>query len=225
MDKDQQPDTHGAQQAGQQPDTHGAVQHVSVTPPVSVIAECGVTPPHGKHSSGQLCRRKDGSVALQWVTSTKTDYLSKVPRTPDGRDICWAQWCHVPCDKSSCPDWHAETFEELQAALVIAGRDDGDFPAEVQALACERMGLRHKQAHMRDLVVAQVWLRAMLAQLYVASGQDERISGCGAVTPLQVSMAIGSDVQSYVGPAHVMGVALVQYGQIALDSGKPMVVL
>ena len=56
---------------------------------------CGVKPPHGKHSSGQLCRRKDGSVALQWVTSTKTDVLSKVPRTPDGRDICWANWCHM----------------------------------------------------------------------------------------------------------------------------------
>ena len=71
-----------------------------------------------------------------------------------------------------------------------------------------------------SLFVAQVWLRAMLSQLYIASGQDESISGCGAVTPLQVSMAIGSDVQSHVDPE--MGVPLVQYGQIALDGGKPM---
>jgi hypothetical protein len=89
----------------------------------AVVPGCGMKPPHGKHSSGELGRRKDGSVALQWVTSTKTDSLSKVHQTPDGRDICWAQWCHVPCDKSSCPDWHAETFEELQAALVVAGRE------------------------------------------------------------------------------------------------------
>ena len=71
---------------------------------VESTAGCGVKPPHGKHSSGQLCRRKDGSVALQWVTSTKTDALSKVPRTPDGRDICWADWCHIRCEKDKCPD-------------------------------------------------------------------------------------------------------------------------
>jgi hypothetical protein len=78
---------------------------------------------------------------------------------------------------------------------------------------------------MRDLFVAQVWLRAMFAPLYVASGQDERSSGCGVVTPLQVSMTIGSDVQSYVGPEHMMGVPLVQYGQIVLDGGKSMGIL
>ena len=104
--------------------------------------------------------------------------------------------------------------EELKQALVVAGRSDGDFPQEVQALACERMGLRSTQHHMRDMFVAQTWLRAILAQLYVASGQDVRISGCGVVAPLKVSMSIGSDTSSYAGAEHLAGVELAQLGTI-----------
>jgi hypothetical protein len=40
-----------------------------------VLSPSGIRAPHGEQSSGQLGKRKDGSVALQWVSTIADDLL------------------------------------------------------------------------------------------------------------------------------------------------------
>ena len=94
----------------------------------------GVKAPHGVHSSGQLGKRKDGSVALQWVSTVKTDAQNQVPLGPSGKRICWADWCWVRCDRGSCPCHRVESEEELSELLP-----EGKFPLAVWALSREHM--------------------------------------------------------------------------------------
>ena len=124
------------------------------------LSPSGVRAPHGKQSSGQLGKRKDGSVALQWVSTVKTDAQNQVPLAPSGKRICWADWCWVRCGRNSCPCHHVDSEEELRELLP-----DGKFPLAVWALSCEHMGLRSAFSHMGDMFEDQLWLRAILASM------------------------------------------------------------
>ena len=77
-----------------------------VQEPASGLVVLGVRHPAGENSSGQTCLGKDVSVQLQWAPGTKTAALTQVPVGPDGRRVCRAEWCWVPCDRLSCPHWH-----------------------------------------------------------------------------------------------------------------------
>ena len=164
-------------------------------PPSRALSSSGMRAPHGEQSSGQLGKRKDGSVALQWVSTVKTDAQNQVPLAPNGKRICWADWCWVRCDRSSCPCHHVDSEEELRELLP-----DGKFPLAVWALSCEHMGLRSAFPHMGDMFEAQLWLRAILASMYKLKGQ---LSGCGGrgppVRPVQVRLSMGEDIASYAG--------------------------
>ena len=69
-------------------------------PPSRALSSSGMRAPHGEQSSGQLGKRKDGSVALQWVSTVKTDAQNQVPLAPNGKRICWADWCWVRCKEA-----------------------------------------------------------------------------------------------------------------------------
>ena len=174
----------------------------------------GVKAPHGVHSSGQLGKRKDGSVALQWVSTVKTDAQNQVPLGPSGKRICWADWCWVRCDRGSCPCHHVDSEEELNELLP-----EGKFPLAVWALSCEHMGLRSVFPHMGDMFEAQLWLRAILASLYKLKG---KIGDCGSigqvVRPVQVRLSMGEDVVGYKGPEHPQGRDVSQLGSIQLNA-------
>ena len=174
----------------------------------------GVKAPHGVHSSGQLGKRKDGSVALQWVSTVKTDAQNQVPLGPSGKRICWADWCWVRCDRGSCPCHHVDSEEELNELLP-----EGKFPLAVWALSCEHMGLRSVFPHMGDMFEAQLWLRAILTSLYKLKG---KIGDCGSigqvVRPVQVRLSMGEDVVGYEGPEHPQGRDVSQLGSIQLNA-------
>ena len=138
-----------------------------VQEPASGLKVLGVKHPTGENSSGQTCLGKDGSVQLQWAPGTKTAALAQVPVGPDGRRVCWAEWCWVPCDRLSCPHWHGSEDPEALTKIVPAV-----FSLGVCALACERLGLKDRFPglkrfpNMGDLFQAQLWLRAVLASSY-----------------------------------------------------------
>ena len=183
-------------------------------PPSRALSSSGMRAPHGEQSSGQLGKRKDGSVALQWVSTVKTDAQNQVPLAPNGKRICWADWCWVRCDRSSCPCHHVDSEEELRELLP-----DGKFPLAVWALSCEHMGLRSAFPHMGDMFEAQLWLRAILASMYKLKGQ---LSGCGGrgppVRPVQVRLSMGEDIASYAGREHPQKRAVSQLGSIQLNA-------
>ena len=72
-------------------------EHVQATMKVSsshnsrpmsrVMSPGGVRAPHGEQSSGQLGKRTDGSVALQLVSTMKTDAQNQVPLAPSGKRV------------------------------------------------------------------------------------------------------------------------------------------
>jgi hypothetical protein len=132
------------------------------------LSSSGMRAPHGEQSSGQLGKRKDGSVALQWVPTTKTDAQNQVPLAPSGKRICWADWCWVRCDRSNCPCRHVDSEEELHVA---------SFHWQC-GHSCEHMGLRSAFPHMGDMFEAQLWLRAILASMYKLKGQLARGDEC-----------------------------------------------
>ena len=189
-----------------------------VQEPASGLDMLGVKQPTGENSSSQVCLRKDGSVQLQWAPGTKTAALAQVPVGPDGRRVCWAEWCWVPCDRLSCPHWHGSEDPEGLAKIVPDG-----FSLGVCALACERLGLKDRFPglkrfpNMGDLFQAQLWLRAVLASSYRLSGS---MPGCGGA-PVQVQFSISSaEVAKYTGSPHPEGVAVSQFGSIGLVSSE-----
>ena len=93
------------------------------------LSPSGVRALHGEQSSGQLGKRKDGPMALQWVSTVKTDAQNQVPLAISGKRICWADWCWVRCDRSNCPCHHVYSEEELREILP-----DDQFPLTVWAL-------------------------------------------------------------------------------------------
>ena len=171
----------------------------------------GVKAPHGEHSSGQLARRLDGSVALQWVSTVKTDSQSQVPVGPSGKRVCWQDWCWVRCDRASCPCHHVDTEEELSELLP-----DGKWPIAVWALSCEHMGLRSIFPHMGDMFQAQLWLRAILASMYKLTGTMGKCGASSVVHPVRVQWSMGDDVGKYDGPVHPQGREVTQLGSIQL---------
>ena len=192
----------------------GVLSSRNSKPPGGALSPSGMRAPHGEQSSGQLGKRKDGSVALQWVSTVKTDCQNQVPLAPSGKRICWADWCWVRCDRGSCPCHHVDSEEELRELLP-----NGEFPLAVWALSCEHMGLRSAFPHMGDMFEAQLWLRAILASLYKLKGQ---LSGCGgrgpSVRPVQVRLSMGEDVASYAGQEHPQRRAVSQLGSIQLNA-------
>ena len=91
--------------------------------PLGVLSPGGVKAlkRHGEQSSGQLGKRKDGSAALQWMSTVKTDAQNQVPLAPSGKRVCWADWCWVRCDRGSCPCHHVDSEEELRELLPDGG--------------------------------------------------------------------------------------------------------